>query len=82
MDILPECPAPQTGSELFGFGGVIALDSKDAVVFDMQAKRTSPPTVKGRCGAYDFYITIGMADTFIAHFGPPMNPPWKIADPE
>jgi hypothetical protein len=75
MDILPERAAPQAGSELFGFGGVIALDSKDAVVFDMQAKRAPPPTVKGRCGAYDFNITIGIADTLIGHFNLLINPP-------
>jgi hypothetical protein len=68
MNILSERAAPQTSSELFGFGGVIALDAQDAVVFDMQAQRAAPPAVKGRGGANDFDIVIGCAGTLIAHF--------------
>jgi hypothetical protein len=81
MHILPERPAPQTGSKLFRFCGVIALDPKNTVVFDMQAKRTSTPTVKCRGRAHDFYIGICIADRLIAHFNLLINPPWKIEHP-
>jgi hypothetical protein len=67
MHILSERAAPQTGSKLFGLGGIIPLDSQNAVVFDMQAQRASPPAVKGRCGAHDFDIVIGLAGTLITH---------------
>jgi hypothetical protein len=67
MDILSERPAPQAGSELFGFGGIIAFDSKNTVVLNMQAQRTSSPAVKGRGGADNFYIIIDIADALIGH---------------
>jgi hypothetical protein len=48
----------------------------------VQAQRASPATVKGRCGADDFNSTIGLADTFIAHFVSPNpdKPELKIED--
>jgi hypothetical protein len=67
MNVLSERAAPQTGSKLFGLGGVIPLDAQDAVVFDMQAQRAAPPAVKGRCGANDFDIVFSFAGTLIAH---------------
>jgi hypothetical protein len=68
VDILPEGPASQAGAQLFGLFGVISLDSKDAVVLDMQANRASAAAVKSGGGADDFYIAIRLADSFIAHF--------------
>jgi hypothetical protein len=68
VDVLPEGPASQAGAQLFGLFGVIPLDSKNAVVFDVQANRASAAAVKSGRGADDFYIAIRLADTFIAHF--------------
>jgi hypothetical protein len=68
VDILSEGPAPQTGSELLRFPGVISLDSQDTVVFYMETDGASSTAVEGRCGANDFNIALRQADICIAHF--------------
>jgi hypothetical protein len=68
VDILPECPATQTGPELLRFANIVALDPHNSIVFDMQLERAASAAVEGGCGAYDFNITIRLTDIFIAHF--------------
>jgi len=70
MDVLPESPASQTGPELSRFLNIVALDPQNPIVLHMQLERAAPTTVKGGSGADDFYITIGLIDTFIAHCSP------------
>jgi hypothetical protein len=54
MDILPESPAAQAGSQLAGFFGNVAFYPDDAVAFDMQPQGASTATVEGGCGSDDF----------------------------
>ena len=68
MDVLAKSAASQAGAQLFGLFGVIAFDSEDPVVLDVQADRTSAAAVKGGSGADNFYIPIRLADSIIAHF--------------
>jgi len=59
VDVLPEGPASQAGPELIRFRNVVAFDSQNSIVFDMQLEGASPATVKGRSGADDLNAIIG-----------------------
>jgi hypothetical protein len=67
VDILPEGPASQTGPELLRFRNIVAFNPQNSIVFDMQLERTSPTAIKGRSGADNCYIIIGLADYVVAH---------------
>jgi hypothetical protein len=55
VDILPVCPAPQTGPELLaGVGDIIAFNAQYLVVLDMQFDGATPPAIESRCCAEDF----------------------------
>jgi hypothetical protein len=60
-------PAPETGSELFRFVCVIAFHPDDPVVLNMQSQGTTPATIKGGRGPYDFYFLIGRIHILIIH---------------
>jgi hypothetical protein len=68
VDILPERPAAQTGSELFGFLGIVSLDSEYAVVLDVQSNRASAAAVESGCGADDFYAVVGLLIVCSTHY--------------
>jgi hypothetical protein len=67
VDILSERAATQTGSELFGFLGVVALNPEYAVILDVQSNRTSAAAVKGGGGADDFYTFISFVNVCGTH---------------
>ena len=69
VDILSERAATQTGSELFGLLGVVALNPEYAVIFYVQSNRTSAAAVKSIGGANDSHIAIRLAIPSLLNLG-------------
>jgi hypothetical protein len=68
VDILPEGPASQTGSELLRFGNIVAFNPQNPIVPDMQPERTAPAAVESGRGSENFNFAIGLVHTFTTHF--------------
>jgi hypothetical protein len=68
MDILAVGSASEAGSELFRLGSIIAFNTNDPIVFDLQFKWTSTAAIESRSRPDNMFLVLILVDTAVTHF--------------
>jgi hypothetical protein len=67
MDILAVGSASEAGPELFRLGSIIAFNTDDPIVFDIQFKWASTSAIESRCSPDNIYLALILVDTAVTH---------------